>query len=110
MKKFMALYHSAPEAMAQMATATEEQKAEGMEHWFAWREKIGSALIDFGAPTMGGMAISASGDKSNSTKNVSGYSMVQAENMDAAQELFVQHPHLHWHPTASIEVHECIDM
>ncbi|WP_411031227.1 hypothetical protein [Spongiimicrobium sp. 3-5] len=110
MKKFIAIYHSAPEAMAQMADATPEQKAEGMQHWLDWKDRIGSAMIDLGAAVMGGVAISPNGAKTNSTKQVSGYSLVQAESMEAAHKLFDGHPHLHWHPTASIEIHECIAM
>ena len=110
MKKFIAIYHAAPEAMAQMSEATPEQKAEGMKYWMAWKDQVGDALVDFGAPLMGGMNISPSGDKVASTRQVSGYSIVQAADAAAAQGLFSAHPHLHWHPTASIEVHECIEM
>lgn len=110
MKKFIAIYHAAPEAMAQMTEATPEQKAEGMKYWMAWKDQVGEALVDFGSPLMGGVAISASGERTNSSKQVSGYSVVQAENADAAYELFNGHPHLGWHPTASIEVHECLEM
>ena len=110
MKRFIAIYHAAPEAMAQMTKATPEQKAEGMKYWLTWKEQVGNALIDFGSPLMGGIAISPSGDKTSSSKQVSGYSIVQAENAEAAQALFNGHPHLHWHPTASIEVHECVEM
>ena len=81
-----------------------------MKHWFAWKDKVGTALVDFGAPLMGGIAINPSGNKANSSKQVSGYSIVQAENNEAAQGLFDNHPHLHWHPSASIEVHECVEM
>ena len=110
MKKFIAVYHASPEAMAQMTEATPEQTAEGMKYWLDWKEKIGHALIDMGSPLMGGIAISPSGDKANSTKQVSGYSIVQAEDAVAAHELFAGHPHLNWHTSASIEVHECVEM
>ncbi len=110
MKKFIAIYHAAPEAMAQMSEATPEQKNEGMKHWMAWKEKAGNAVLDFGAPLMGGIAIDTSGTKTTSTKQVSGYSIVQAEDAEAAQALFNGHPHLHWHPTASVELHEFVEM
>lgn len=110
MKKFIAIYHAAPEAMAQMTEATPEQKAEGMKYWLSWKEKVGEALVDFGSPLMGGIAINPSGNKTNSSKHVSGYSIVQADTAEAAHALFGDHPHLAWHPTASIEVHECIDI
>ncbi len=110
MKKFIAIYHAAPEAMAQMAQATPEQKEEGLQYWMAWKEKSGNAIVDFGAPLMGGTAISPSGEKTTSTKQVSGYSIIQANEVEAAQALFNGHPHLGWHPAATIEVHEFIEM
>jgi len=110
MKTYLAIYHAAPEAMAQMSTATAEQKAEGMKHWFAWKDLIGESLIDFGAPLAGGVNISPDGAKRTSAREVSGFSIVQAENADAAQALFEEHPHLNWHPSASIEVHEYVAM
>lgn len=110
MKKFLAIYHAAPEAMAQMATATPEQQAEGMKHWHDWKDKIGNAMVDFGSPLMGGIALNPSGEKSASDKQVSGYSMVQADSAEAAEALFNNHPHLFWHPSATIELHECMAM
>lgn len=110
MKKFIVIYHSAPEAMEQMSNATPEQREEGMKMWFAWKDKIGEALIDFGAPLMGGTAINPNGEKSPSTKQVSGYSIVQAENAETATALVENHPHLMWHPTASVELHEYVEM
>ncbi len=81
-----------------------------MKYWMTWKDNIGDALIEMGSPLMGGTNINPAGEKTESTKQVSGYSMVQAENAAAAQALFVGHPHLHWHPSAAIEVHECIEM
>lgn len=110
MKKFIAIYHAAPEAMAQAAEATPEQKDAAMQLWFDWKDKIGNALVDFGAPLVGGIAISTAGEKTNSAKQVSGYSIVQATNNEAAHALFEGHPHLSWHATSTIEVHEFLAM
>ena len=110
MKKFIAIYHAAPEAMAQMTEATPEQLAEGMKYWMAWKDQVGDGIVDFGSPIMGGISMSPSGEISPSQKQVAGYSIVQAENAEAARAFFNGHPHLNWHPTATIEVHECADM
>jgi len=49
MKKFMVIYHAPAEAVAQMESATPEQKAEGMKPWLAWKDSVGNKLVDFGA-------------------------------------------------------------
>jgi len=110
MKKFVALYHAPAEALAQMANATPEQKMEGMKPWMAWKEKVGSGIVDLGAPLFGGQSISKGGQWGGSSKEVSGYSIVQGESLEAAQALFEDHPHLNWHPAASIELHELAPM
>jgi len=104
MKKFVLIYHSTPEEMAEFAKASPEQKAEGMKPWFAWKERIGDHLIDFGAPLMGGIRINADGSTSPSTKEVTGYSVIQATDMAQAQSLIKGHPH------NGIELHESIAM
>ncbi len=104
MKKFVLIYHSTPEDMAQFAKASPEQKAEGMKSWFAWKERIGDHLLDFGAPLMGGVRVHADGDTTPSTKEVSGYSVIQANDMAQAKSLIKGHPH------NVIELHESVAM
>jgi hypothetical protein len=54
-----------------------------------------------------GQEIFVDGSVKPSTKNVSGYSILQAENMEEAKSLLQGHPHLGpWNPQATIEVHE----
>lgn len=110
MKKNLVIYHAPAEAMAQMATATEEDKMKSMEAWMSWKAKSGEAVLDFGAPLKSGQATSEGKDWANSAKGVSGYSFIQGENEEKVQKLFTDHPHLSWHPQASIEVHEVIPM
>jgi len=50
----------------------------------AWFGKLGKAVVDAGAPTMPGKNVSAAGVESVGTKPVTGYSILQAENIDAA--------------------------
>jgi hypothetical protein len=47
---------------------------------------------------------------SPSESNVVGYSILQAENMEAAKEMLKGHPHLGWADGCSIEVHESLPM
>jgi len=108
MKKFIVIYHAPAEAMEQMANATPEQREEGMKPWMAWAEKCGDRLVDMGTPLTPGLKLNPDGSSENSTKEVTGYSILQANNMDEAQELLQGHPHLGWAGGCDIEVHESI--
>ena len=110
MKKYLVIYHAPAEAMQKMASATEEEKAEGMKPWMTWMEKVGENMIDIGSPLMGGTKIKSDGSTEMSTKDVTGYSLIQANNMDEAKTLLDGHPHLMWTEGCDIEVHEVIPM
>ncbi|MDH3651541.1 MAG: YciI family protein [Saprospiraceae bacterium] len=110
MKKFLVIYHAPPEAMAKMATATPEEKMAGMKPWMEWKESVGDKLVDFGAPLMPGQRLLPDGTTAQSTKEVTGYSMIQAADIDEAKSLLKNHPHLAWTGGCDIEVHECIPM
>lgn len=110
MKKFIVIYHAPAEAMAQMANATPEQKAEGMKPWMAWKETLGDKLVDLGTPLMGGVRLSPNGGAQASTKDVTGYSILQANDMEEAKSLLQGHPHLGWNEGCDIEVHETVAM
>ena len=110
MKKFIVMYHAPAEAMAEMANATPEQKEEGMKPWMAWKDSVGDKLVDFGAPLMGGTRIRPDGTTEESNKDVTGYSMIQANDLAEAQSLLKNHPHLQWNGGCDIEVHEVVDM
>ena len=110
MKKFIVIYHAPAEAFAAMGEMTEAQKQEGMKPWLAWMEKCGDNLVDGGSPLMGGQHIAADGNASASTREVAGYSILQANDMEAAKALLDGHPHLQWHERAAIEVHECMPL
>jgi hypothetical protein len=108
-KKFLIIYHAPFEAMAQMANVPPEQQAAGMALWQAWIDRVSDNLIDVGAPLINGKSLRASGSSSPSDKEVSGYSLVVADNFDEAMRLLQNHPHLSgWHPDATIEIHETI--
>ena len=110
MKKFMVIYHAPAEAMAQMASATPEQKEEGMKPWFAWKETLGEKLLDLGSPLMPGVQLLPDGTSKPSTKEVTGYSMIQAVDAEEAKSLLKGHPHLSWTGGCDIELHELVPM
>lgn len=110
MKKFLVIYHAPSEVIVQMATATPEQKAEAMKPWGAWAAKCGDQIAAMGSPLMGGQFLSPDGKSADSAREVTGYSILQAEDMDAAKVLLEGHPHLAWGGSCGIEVHESVSM
>jgi hypothetical protein len=109
MKKFLVVYHAPMDAaaMERMANFTPEQMAKGFEAWTNWAQRCGDRLVDMGSPLTGGQQLGVGGSVKGSERNVTGYSIVQAENMDEAKALLQGHPHLgEWNPTATIEIHE----
>ncbi|MCH8903260.1 MAG: hypothetical protein IIA45_05035 [Bacteroidetes bacterium] len=109
MKKYIVIYHAPAEAMAKFADVTPEEREEGMKPWFEWKERLGDKLVDFGTPLMGGTKISPDGGSQMSTKDVTGYSIIQANDMEEAKSLMEGHPHLAWDGGCDIEVHESMD-
>ena len=111
MKKFLVVYIApAEEAMKMMASATPEQKAAGMKPWMDWMAKCGSALLDGGAPLMPGQMLSTGGSWNPSLRDLTGYSILQANDIEAAKKLLEDHPHMGWMPGCAIEVSEMAPM
>lgn len=106
MKKFIVMYHSTNDAMKQMATATPEEQKASMDGWMKWAQKCGDKLVDMGSPLTGGQALRLDRESQHSNMGVSGYSILQAENMEEAIALLQGHPHLASNAECSIEVHE----
>ena len=92
------------------AQASPEEMKKGMEDWMVWAEKCGDKLVDMGNPLMGGIKLNTDGSSSASEKQVCGYSVVQAENMDEAKLLLTGHPHLNWDAACEIEIHETMQV
>ena len=103
----MILYMAPAAAEEQMNVSPEEMK-KGMEPWMAWYKKSGKAIVDMGAP----MGKRTCFDKKGSSKGqtqVTGYTIVQAKDMEAVKSILKDHPHLMM-PKASIEALEIMPM
>ena len=109
MKNFVVIYHAPASVMEQMQNVSPEEMRKGMEPWMAWVAKIGDGLVDLGTPLSGGQKLSKSGS-SPSDKDVTGYSILQAEHMQGAKALLEGHPHLEWAGRCEIEVHESMPL
>lgn len=105
MKKFIVLYASSKGAWEKMKDATPEEMKKGMESWMVWAKKCGDGLVDMGTPLGNGKKVTKLGNMP-SDNGVIGYSILQAENMEAAKALLKGHPHLEWADGCEIEVYE----
>ena len=87
MPSFLVTYHGGgmPEG--------EEARQQAMADFGAWVGKIGDALTDPGAPLGSAMTVSAGGVRSGDAEGrVAGYSVLRADDMDAAVALVRDHP------------------
>ena len=85
MSHYLLIYRADPAAMAAMPQPTPEQMEQMSAAWFGWRDRVGSAMVDFGDPTV---PVNADADPT-----VGGYSLVEADSHDAALALLDGHPH-----------------
>lgn len=111
MKKYLVTYHAPIDVIQQMQNSTEEDRDKSMQAWMAWSEKCGDKLIDMGTPLFGGKSLKVNGEVETSNRQVCGYSLVKAENIDEALALFEGHPHLSgWNNECEVEVNEVLEM
>jgi hypothetical protein len=90
MSKFMYLYKGPATPMDQF---NEEQSREQMAAWGAWMEKMGPALLDAGTPFAARTSVVDDGAVGEAS-DLNGYSIVEAENLQAATALADGHPFL----------------
>lgn len=104
MAKFVLVYHggSMPES--------EEESAKVMAAWGVWMEGLGSALTDPGNPFGAAKTINSDGSvtEGGGTDPASGYTLIDAESLDAAVILAKGCPILTG--GGSVEVAEALDM
>lgn len=104
MPKFMFIYHGGgrPETL--------EEGEKVMAKWTAWMGSIGADLLDGGNPAGVSKTVTASGvDDDGGANPVSGYSLVNASDMDAAIEIAKGCPILEG-GVGTVEVAEALDM
>ena len=107
MTKFMFVYH-APMSPADAAPPDPDQMQAVMDQWMAWAGKVGDGMVDFGTPLANGVRVAADGSTSPSTREVAGYSILEADDLDGALALAKGHPHLNMPGGCEIEVHEAL--
>ena len=87
---------------------TSEMRNEVMQAWMDWYAGIGDALIDYGNPTAGSKVVGPGGVVEDGTSEITGYSLIAADSLDAAAEACRNHPHLDGGGT--INVHETFQL
>jgi hypothetical protein len=101
MAKYLVLYRASISAQEQMASGPSEQAQAGMELWMQWAGKAGSAITDMGAPLQSVTTVGKAG-----LPSIGGFSILEADNVDALKTLLDDHPHFHSPGDTGIEVLE----
>jgi hypothetical protein len=105
--KYLVLYRSSVSASEQMAGSDPAAAQAGMELWMKWAGRVGGAMSDMGSPLASVATVTASGSSSGaSSPFIGGFSILEADSVDAAKKLLDDHPHFHSPGDPSIEVLE----
>jgi hypothetical protein len=93
-----------------MQDFSEEQAAEQMQAWGTWMSRVGSAMVDMGSP-FGERASLADDGTTPDPGDLNGYTIVEADSLDAAKALADNHPFLtEGKGRFSVEVFELVPM
>ncbi len=109
MKKFIVIDHAPFRDEERMKSSKPDDMGKSMEPWIVWMKKAGSGIVDMGAPLGNGKKVTKSGATPNDS-SVVGYSILQAENMEAVVEMLKIHPHLELAAECEIEVYETLPL
>jgi hypothetical protein len=105
MAQFLLLYTGG----SGMATDPAEEERI-MAQWGAWYGKMGEAVTDGGAPFGAAKSLTGSGltDGPLGDNPATGYTVIEADSLDAAAAATEGHPHVSH--GGQVQVFECIDM
>ncbi len=106
MAKFVVIYSG---GMGMAATPAEQERIMG--EWGAWYGKLGSAITDGGNPFAASKSFSGPGAAAvdgPGTVPATGYTILEADSLDAAAAACADHPHLGH--GGQVSVFEAIDM
>lgn len=106
MKKFLVIYHATVDFGQMSAGMTPEEQAAGMKPWMDWKEKLGDKMIDMGTALFNGTELKPDGQSNASGKQVTGFSIIQAADIDEAKDLCKDHPHFAYGDGFTVEIHE----
>jgi hypothetical protein len=113
MKKFMAVFTGSPTSanLAKWKAMDEGKRKEvekaGMQAWLKWGETHAKSVTEHGGPLGKTTRVSADGIV-ESSNNLGGFTIVEAESREAAAKLFLNHPHFTIFPGDAVEVMEIL--
>jgi hypothetical protein len=90
MAKFILLYKGPATPAEEMSP---EQSEQVMAEWNAWMGKVGSAIVDLGNPFAAGTGVAGDGSVTG-TSDLHGYTIIEAADLEQAQNLCDGHPFL----------------
>jgi len=104
MSQFIFTYHGGKKP------DTPEAGKEGMEKWKEWTAGLGAALVNPGTPVGVTKVLTKYGVSNEpSSHPIMGFSIIEADNMDAALELLKDCPHISIFE-GTLEVSEMMEM
>jgi hypothetical protein len=90
-----------------MGESPEEQEAE-MQAWINWFGSLGDAVVDRGNPFGESVAVTGEGKGGSAIGGLTGYSIVNADDLDSAASLVAECPH--FSAGGSIAIYSTIEM
>lgn len=105
MAKYMVIYTGGM-GMA----ASPEQQQQIMADWGAWYDRMGSSIVDGGAPFGEAKHLTGDGvdDGHIGDTAATGYTIIEADSLEAAASACEDHPHIEH--GGQVQVFTCIDM
>lgn len=107
MPYFLAAYTIQPEAVARFRAMPKADQdavdATGLTQWQDWEERHAAALPNKGGMVGKTLRVTTSGI-APATNTFCGYVIVEAENIEAAAEIFRDHPHISVFPGDGIDI------
>ena len=90
MAQFIFTYHAGKQP------ETPEHGKQAMQAWKDWAAKLGAALVNPGTPVGETKVLTSKGVSDAPSSNpIDGFSIIEADNMEAALEMLKDCPHLH---------------
>ena len=106
MPKYLLVYHGGGGGM----NATPEQQQQIMNAWMGWFGQLGPAVVDGGNPIGRAVTLTGKGQNEGGGANpATGYSVLQANSLEAAIEMAKGCPHLQ-DTNGSVEVCETFEV
>lgn len=90
MPNYMMIYKGEATDLSEL---TPEEAQGVLEKWQTWMGRVGSALVDVGTPFGGGRSVVDDGSTGDAA-TLTGYSIVEAVDLDSAHGLTEGHPYL----------------